>query len=329
MPWRLSDLSLNTEMGELSFKSGDQVEVCSSELTEGVTEPPPYLKEYELIDAMDKNGIGTDASISTHVKNICDRRYVTVCDNEGRPIVDDEHERSSGCGGARGGEGQRSIGAGRGGIRGAQRGGKVGRASSADERGRGNGSTAAAGRFMVPTPLGIALVQAFDRCDDSLVRPELRASMEQQVAQIAAGADRKDIVLERNLRVFVNKYERFVSPAMFDRVVRPLFIDEAATHAIIDAAIVAKREYKDQLRALNEGHMAKAEEKAEIGTQQQFLVHIERCRSAHAIVCVRVAASAVASQMESARRARARTQDRARLLASGDASKEILGALFS
>ena len=286
MPWRLSDLSLNTEMGELSFKSGDQVEVCSSELTEGVTEPPPYLKEHELIDAMDKNGIGTDASISTHVKNICDRRYVTVCDHEGHPIVDDEHERSSGRGGACGSEGQQSIGAGRGGIRGAQRGGKGGRASSADGRGRGrsHGSATTAGRFMVPTPLGIALVQAFDRCDDSLVRPELRASMEQQVAQIAAGADRKDVVLERNLRVFRDKYECFVTPTTFDRVVRPLFIDEAATHAIIDAAIVAKREYKDQLRSLNEGHMAKAEAKAEIGTQQQSLARVERCRSAHAIV---------------------------------------------
>ena len=48
-------------------------------------------------------------------------------------------------------------------------------------------------------------------------------------------------------------------------MVRPLFIDEAATHAIIDAAIVAKREYKGQLRTLNEGHMAKAEAKADIG----------------------------------------------------------------
>ena len=78
--------------------------------------------------------------------------------------------------------------------------------------------------------------------------------------------DRKDIVLERNLHVFHDKYEDFVLPETFDRIVRPLFIDETATHAIIDAAIVAKREYKDQLRSLNEGHMAKAEAKAEIGT---------------------------------------------------------------
>ena len=85
------------------------------------------------------------------------------------------------------------------------------------------------------------------------------------VVRIASGDERKDLVLSKNLGVFHNKYQEFVSPATFDRVVRPLFIDEAATHAIIDAAIVAKREYKGQLRTLNEGHMAKAEAKADIG----------------------------------------------------------------
>ena len=157
---------------------------------------------------------------------------------------------------------------------------------------------------MVPTTLGIALIQALDRCDDSLVKPNLRASMEQQVARIAAGEERKDIVLENNLRLFSDKYQQFVSPAAFDKVVRPLFIDEAATHAIIDAAIAAKREYKGQLKSLNDGHLAKAEAKADI-------------------------AAAAASQMERARLASGRERDRASMLTSGDASKQILGALFS
>lgn len=260
MPWRLADLSLNTQMGDLRFKSGDGAEICSSELTDGVTEPPPYLKEYELIDAMDKNGIGTDASISTHVKNICDRRYVTVCDSEGRPVPLDGQDKEKGDGIQGSGRAGRSVGHGRGANRAANLRGRDCRQDS--ESAAISGGT---GRFMVPTPLGIALCQAFDQCDDSLVKPELRASMEQQVAQIAVGADTKDIVLERNLRVFHDKYIAFVSPATFDRMVRPLFIDEAATHAIIDAAIVAKEEYKNQLRTLNEGHMAKAEAKAEIG----------------------------------------------------------------
>ena len=43
------------------------------------TSPPDYLKESELVAMMDKQGIGTDASIPQHIQNICDRNYVIVC----------------------------------------------------------------------------------------------------------------------------------------------------------------------------------------------------------------------------------------------------------
>lgn len=44
-------------------------------LDEGMTKPPSYLTESELISLMDKNGIGTDATIHEHIKKILDRNY--------------------------------------------------------------------------------------------------------------------------------------------------------------------------------------------------------------------------------------------------------------
>ena len=47
-------------------------------MKEGVTQPPKHLQEWELIARMDRLGIGTDASISTHVETIATRNYVKV-----------------------------------------------------------------------------------------------------------------------------------------------------------------------------------------------------------------------------------------------------------
>ncbi|CAL8084209.1 unnamed protein product [Calicophoron daubneyi] len=48
------------------------------QLVEGQTGPPDYLTEAELITAMERHGIGTDASIPTHIENIVQRAYVQL-----------------------------------------------------------------------------------------------------------------------------------------------------------------------------------------------------------------------------------------------------------
>ncbi|EOB11308.1 DNA topoisomerase 3-alpha [Nosema bombycis CQ1] len=45
------------------------------EMDEHETEPPPFLTESDLIALMDKNGIGTDATIHEHIQKIQEREY--------------------------------------------------------------------------------------------------------------------------------------------------------------------------------------------------------------------------------------------------------------
>jgi len=49
------------------------------------TEPPSYLSESDLIKLMEKNKIGTDASMPVHIENICNRGYVEV--DESRKLI--------------------------------------------------------------------------------------------------------------------------------------------------------------------------------------------------------------------------------------------------
>lgn len=68
------------------FKVGQNVQISNIKIIEGRTEAPGYLTEANLIAKMEQNGIGTDASIATHINNIILRNYVTIL-NPGRQLV--------------------------------------------------------------------------------------------------------------------------------------------------------------------------------------------------------------------------------------------------
>eukprot|EP00798_Chlamydomonas_sp_ICE-L_P024301 gene24302-9904_t len=83
MPWKASQ---NEPLPPL--QQGEQLEMKEVELYQGKTSPPDYLTEAELIGLMEKHGIGTDASIPTHVNNVVERNYVSI--QAGRKVVPTE-----------------------------------------------------------------------------------------------------------------------------------------------------------------------------------------------------------------------------------------------
>ena len=63
---------------------GQSYHISNAKLREGKTTAPGYLTESELIGKMEKNGIGTDASIATHINNVIVRNYVVL--GQGRTL---------------------------------------------------------------------------------------------------------------------------------------------------------------------------------------------------------------------------------------------------
>ena len=60
------------------FTEGTSVPVSAVSLIQGSTSAPSLLSESDLLGLMDQHGIGTDASMATHVNNICERNYVRL-----------------------------------------------------------------------------------------------------------------------------------------------------------------------------------------------------------------------------------------------------------
>lgn len=69
--------------GELpaGLQKGMVCSIVALKVRQGQTKPPGPLTESELISLMEKHGIGTDASIPTHINNIIVRNYVTLGSN--------------------------------------------------------------------------------------------------------------------------------------------------------------------------------------------------------------------------------------------------------
>ncbi|VDM00509.1 unnamed protein product [Schistocephalus solidus] len=69
----------DTQLPDSILRAGATLSLADKPcLLEGQTGSPGYLTEAELITAMEKHGIGTDASIPVHIENICERSYVEL-----------------------------------------------------------------------------------------------------------------------------------------------------------------------------------------------------------------------------------------------------------
>ena len=105
-----------------SFTPNQEFKPSKLAMTEGQTTPPKHLTEADLISLMDKNGIGTDATIHEHIKHVQEREYVVKVD-----------------------------------------------------------------KFLIPTKLGICLVEVYEQLSIELYKPTLRAAMEADMKAIAEG----------------------------------------------------------------------------------------------------------------------------------------------
>jgi len=179
------------------FQEGMTLSITDARSELCATKPPRFLQEHELIELMDTNRIGTDASMAVHVNNIVERGYVALCDETGVLLRPPRPPRP----------GQRPP-------------------------------PRQIGRYLVPTPLGMSLMDLFDKTamghgvsqQESpalLSRPAIRAQMEKEVKQIAVGERDKSECVEDNLAWFEARYHELVQSLTrqrlneFARALRP------------------------------------------------------------------------------------------------------------
>ncbi|KAJ3486447.1 hypothetical protein NLI96_g4239 [Meripilus lineatus] len=135
----------NKELPE--YREGQEFEPTACLLKSGMTTRPALLTEADLVGLMDKNGIGTDATIAQHIQTILDRSYVI---------------------------------------------------------GRMHGAT----KYLVPSTLGIGLVEGYDRVgfERSLSGPLLRRQTERQIVQVCERQKTKAEMLIENVERYKEIY---------------------------------------------------------------------------------------------------------------------------
>jgi len=170
MPWKADGLNVV----ERNVSMSNELHNVRVEVKSGETKPPDWLKEGELIGLMDQHGIGTDASMAQHIENVCTRQYVNVCGPSEEVKV----------------PGQKIVKTGKG-------------------KGKGKDGSHPTSRHLVPTGLGLAILDMFHRLVPDVCEPPVRAYMEKQVAQICEGEASKGDVLEENLALFEKKFHTF------------------------------------------------------------------------------------------------------------------------
>lgn len=81
MPWKRGNYIRDFPL----LKKDEEITLSAVSYEAKWTEPPSFLSESDLIKLMEKNKIGTDASMPMHIENICNRGYVEV--DEGRKLI--------------------------------------------------------------------------------------------------------------------------------------------------------------------------------------------------------------------------------------------------
>ncbi|CAL5988892.1 DNA_topoisomerase [Hexamita inflata] len=156
--------NMNDEEQDLqcaTLNLNQELEIDQVVVTERFTKPPGHLTESQLLSLMEKNQIGTDASMATHIQNICDRNYVTLGQN----------------------------------------------------------------RTLLPTELGVQLINGLKIIDKELVSPKLRAGMEADMNLVAIGKIKKEAMLAEQLDKYLMKFRFFKQNiALMDQLFESKFI---------------------------------------------------------------------------------------------------------